>query len=339
MYPAKAPVITTRIEQRIRRGFYQDTLPVNELLQNEFQVAKQTLTEALRPLFTAGVLSCTSPRSGIQIVRNKLQTGTIAVVSGTDIGLEDRKLIREIQLDNFAVKLFLPSDTVKFHKEDADKFCGILFINSALTKDIADEIKRLKVPFVSCNRIDFADNVSWIDYNQEANMRFIIEYLLERNYRRLGFFYSSPLVGFNEHSMKIVRRLKREYGLPTTFYDRFVSNINRPAIAELNKLLNRCADKNEYPEVLIGKSNFVSELTKFAPSVFPSKMKFIYHRAFRERIPPEEGAYSFYFSRINWHLWLQGYQLLREMMLAPSNNTVRRFMPNRILIDTPIPTK
>ena len=63
MYPPKVQTITCRIEQRIRRGFYRDLLPVNDILQNEFHAARQTITRALRPLFASGLLECKSPQA------------------------------------------------------------------------------------------------------------------------------------------------------------------------------------------------------------------------------------------------------------------------------------
>ncbi len=337
MFPAKAPAITVQIEQRIRRGFYQDTLPVNDFLQNEFMAAKQTVTEALRPLFASGVLQCSSPRNGIRIDREKLQTGTIAVVSGVDMGLEDRTLVREMKLDKFSVRVFLPSDFVKFRAEEAEKFCGVLFINSALTVEMAAELEKRKVPFVSCNRTDFAPEVSSIDYNQEANIRFVLEYLMSRNYRKIGFFYTSPLKGYNLESMKIVRRQKRELGLPVEFFDRFTADWDKSAERELEKLIGKCYREKSFPEILVAKYNAVPQLTRVIDkSIFPGKMHFIFHRAQRERIPAVPGVYTFYFSRSNWHLWLMGYELLRERMLYPERKVQHRYAPVRIIMDNPV---
>ena len=340
MYPPKVQTITFRIEQHIRRGFYHDLLPVNDILQNEFHAARQTITRAPRPLFASGLLECQSPRSGIRINRDKLSYGTIAIVSGANMINEEKNLVKEITRDDFDVKVFMPSDCEKFHIEDAKRYCGILLINSSLTKEIAVQLQRLGVPFVACNRISFSPDVSYVDYDQESHMRILMKNLLEQGYCRFAFFYFSPLQGYNKQSMIIVRKLKREYGLPIESYDRFTAALNKPVDDELKKFLWLCSKGKKFPEILIGTRNLSYEIQQVKEQgeiALPDHFRFLFHRGKNVRISPLPWVYTYYFSSPNWRLWLRSYELLRERMLIPESKPVIRLQINPLIWDHPIP--
>ena len=123
---------------------------------------------------------------------------------------EEKNLVKEITRDYFGVKVFLPSDSEKFRIEDAGQYCGILFLNSALSRETAERLQQMRLPFAACNRISFPPGVSYIDHDQEKHVRILLNDLLKLGYRRIGFFYSSPLQGYNELAMKIIRKVKRE---------------------------------------------------------------------------------------------------------------------------------
>lgn len=341
MYPPKVQTITCRIEQRIRRGFYRDLLPVNDILQNEFHAARQTITRALRPLFASGLLECKSPRCGIRIRREKLNYGTIAIVSGEDMIREEKNLVKEITRDYFGVKVFLPSDSEKFRIEDAGQYCGILFLNSALSRETAERLQQMRLPFAACNRISFPPGVSYIDHDQEKHVRILLNDLLKLGYRRIGFFYSSPLQGYNELAMKIIRKVKRECGLPVEVYDRFAAARNKPADEELKKFLQICAKGKNLPEILIAKRNFapiILQWQKQSGINLPENFRFLFHRGRNERISTFPWVFTFYFSSPNWRLWLCGYELLRERMLFPDSRPVTRLQTNHLVLDRPIPS-
>lgn len=340
MHPPKVQTITCRIEQRIRRGFYRDLLPVNAILQNEFHAARQTITRALRPLFASGLLECRSPRCGIRICREKLNYGTIAIVSGVDMIREEKNLVKEISRDYFGVRVFLPTDSEKFRVEEADQYCGILFLNSALTRETGEYLQRKRLPFVACNRISFLPDVSYIDQNQEHHIRVLVKILQDLGYRRIGFFYSSPLKGYNEQAMKIVRKVKRECGLPAEAYDRFATAWNKPVKEELKKYLRLCAGGKNFPEILIAKENLTQSILQWQKQTgirLPENFRLLFHRGRNERVSAFPWVYTFYFSSPNWRLWLCGYELLRERMLFPDSRPVIRLQTNRLILDRPLP--
>lgn len=329
-------MIAARIEQRIRRGFYRDSLPVNETLQNEFRVARQTITCALRLLFRAGILRCTSPRNGIQIVRENINSGTIAIVSNHEIGWEDKALLKEIMLDGFEYKMFDLEEFEKNLEADIAKFCGFLFLNSSLRRETADTLSAANIPFVACNKITWSTQTSCVDYDEEANIRYLLKYLTKQNYRRIGFFYSSPLECYNKSAMKMVRCLKRECGLPLFASDRFVFSEKESVKEELKRFLNLCLKKKSFPDALIVKSNFCHEIFSFAKESgieIPDTFKLVYLRARQERVPAYPWVLPFHVSPPNWRLWLQGYEILRGRILAPESAPVRQWVSSKIILE------
>ena len=163
MFPSKAPFITAEIERRIRLGFYQGKLPSNDMLRNEFLVARQTLTEALRPLFVRKLLSCESARGGILIHPENLMTGVIAVVSGAGYSKDEDNLAKAIHQDGLSVLKIRKNKENPFSNFIPERLCGVLFLNSSLDRSTADFLQAKKIPFLSCNIIPFLSGVPYID--------------------------------------------------------------------------------------------------------------------------------------------------------------------------------
>ena len=194
MYPAKSPGITVEIERRIRRGLYTERLPDNGSLQSEFKVARQTMTEALRPLVARGVLRCRSSRTGLEIDTSALVTGRILIVSGV-LSADTERLQREIHLDGF-LPVFCAGPTFQSFRQTLAELqpVGVLFMNSALTVEMANLLEKKGIPFVSCNQLPIlSPAVNSIDYDLECDMRWLLEPLMNAGYRRITFFF---LVGW-----------------------------------------------------------------------------------------------------------------------------------------------
>ena len=187
MFPSKAPFITAEIEHRIRLGFYHEKLPPNMALQNEFLVARQTLTEALRPLFSMGILSCESARSGIRIHPENLMKGVIAVVSGSGYSKDEDNLSGSIHQDGFSVLKIRKSGENPFRDSIPERLCGVLFINSSLDRTTALFLKERKIPFISCNIIPFLPGIPYIDYDNPALYRLQLETFVKKGFRRISF--------------------------------------------------------------------------------------------------------------------------------------------------------
>ena len=335
LHPPKAITIAAEIESRICRGFYTRRLPTTDILRNEFQAARQTITDALKLLSDIGVLTSSAPRNGVRISDKRFSSGTIAIVSGSDILRDDLVLTKEIIQDGFKTKIYYPSDKEKFSPENAAQFAGVLFINSSLTADIADALNARKIPFVSCNRITYSKDISFIDYDQEQLIRFMLKYFSERNFHRISFFYSSILHGYNKESMRLVRKVKRELGLPISAYDHFTASPECSISDNFTSFMNLSLKKEALPEVLIAKRGLLNELETFAQThqiVYPENFHFVFHRLKSERIPKLPWVHTFIYSYPNWRLWIQGYKLLREKILVPSGPPQHKNIPQKIII-------
>ena len=282
MFPSKAPFITAEIEHRIRLGFYHEKLPPNVALQNEFLVARQTLTEALRPLFAMGIISSESARGGIRIHPENLTHGVIAVVSGSGYSKDEDNLSLVMRLDGFSVL------KIRKGKEENPFCCGLpsrlrgaIFISSALDKPTAVFLREKGIPFISCNIVSFLPGIPYIEYDNPALYRLLMERLIRKGYRRISFFKASHLEGYNEQAGKHIRKLKKEFGLPIEIQDRFNSRPEDSLTFSLDRYISCFRGRNLPPEVLITDLNVAPQFRQICSSGnigFPESMIFLYHR-------------------------------------------------------------
>ena len=339
MYPSKAPFITAEIERRIRHGFYHGKLPSNDTLRNDFLVARQTLTEALRPLFVQKLLSSKSPRGGILIHPENLMKGVIAVVSGSGYNKDEDNLAGAIHQDGFSVLKIRKSRENPFRDSIPERLCGVLFLNSSLDRSTADFLQAKKIPFLSCNIIPFLSGVPYIDYDNPALYELLIGTLSEKGYRKISFFKTSRLEGYNELSGKAIRQLKRKFGFAVTPCDRFTAEPEDSVQSSLRKYIALCRKKNDFPEVLIPDFNLAGPYSQICRGTFPDRMIFLYHRARSGSPSILENVYSYYSLEMSWRLWLRGYQLLREIIFGRNPKTVHRLVERKIAFDREIPEK
>ena len=339
MFPSKAPFITAEIEHRIRLGFYHEKLPPNMALQNEFLVARQTLTEALRPLFVRKLLSSESTRGGILIHPENLMKGVIAVVSGSGYSKDEDNLAGAIHQDGFSVLKIRKSEENPFRDSIPERLCGVLFLNSSLDRSTADFLQAKKIPFLSCNIIPFLSGVPYIDYDNPVLYELLIGILSEKGYRKISFFKTSRLEGYNELSGKAIRQLKRKFGFAVTPCDHFTAEPEDSVPSSLRKYIALCRKENDFPEVLIPDFNLAGSYSQICRGAFPDRMIFLYHRA-RSVTPSNlKNVYSFYSLEMSWRLWLRGYQLLREIIFGRNPKTIHQLVERRIAFDREIPEK
>ncbi len=341
MFPSKAPFITAEIERRIRLGFYQGKLPANDKLRNEFLVARQTLTDALKPLFARGLLSCASPRDGVRIRPENLTRGVIAVVSGYNYTSDEKNLLLDIHQDGFtALKIRKTGSDPCSHwlPENSD---GVMFINSSLDRETAQFLRERKIPFISCHLIPFLPGLPYIDYDNPALYDLLLTTLERKGYQRIGFFHNSRLEGYNARAAGEIRRLKRRHSLPVGHYDRIVIPPGTPAAEALKKYIAACRTKESFPEVLISDFDISRQFRQICAetgAACPVRL-LLYHRS-RSAAPPEsDDLCSFYSLEMGWRLWVQGYRLLREIIFGRDPKSVHTLVPRRIAFDRDIPEK
>lgn len=172
MSAAKFASITVDIERRVRQGSYSGRLPTTLALAEEFGVARQTITNALRPLVERGLLAPAGKRGMLIAASVPRQNSLIGIVTGLtsdEIAFyhPEAATLELIEREGFeAMVLGLPQgyrwrDPARFFRF-ADQFAGILFAQSSLTAEISFYLDAKKVPFLSCNRLPVYPQLNYV---------------------------------------------------------------------------------------------------------------------------------------------------------------------------------
>ena len=321
MYQAKVPIIAAEIERMIRRGIYDEKLPPVTALQQEFNTAKQTITEAVKILASRNIVKTESKRGGVRILRENLQGGTILIVSRSDCRPLLAKLAKEIRADGLKPQYLTLSKSLFVSKELPENLRGVLFINSALTVEWAECLIRKKIPLVSCNQLFSSPRVDMFDFDLEHDLNWLIQSQIARGYRHISLFYSGFLEGFNDFLWRIFRKIKRRYGLPCESYDDIPVQWSENPYNKLKYTFSQMQRKKQYPEVMISffdVRNFLSEAIETSGIELPENFRLVMMRSFSK--PMEKtvaGVSTFYMKTPMSPLWTAGYNRLRELMFSP----------------------
>ena len=330
MFTSKAPSITAEIERRIRRGYYTGHLPDNARLQREFKVARQTMTEALRPLVARGILHCRTPRNGLEIHPENVLRGNILIISPSN---NIEQLDREMLQDGFTPKLCRPCTLAQFREHLKKPLSGVLFFASTMNVDMAHLLIERGIPFVSCNKLPIiSSEVNTIDYDLDADLNWFLSCLMQNGYRRVGIFPYGRMEGYNEYLLKAFRRIKRNLGLPLEAYDRITFPWDMPLRERLKRLLDSMHKGNCFPQAIFSLYDLRQDMVALAQSLgypLPKNMLVacLVSRNNQSISTPSNFliANSIY---SQWRLWTDGYSLLRELMLGlharPQQRTVTR---------------
>ncbi len=320
MYPSKVPGITAEIERRIRRGIYTEKLPPVSVLQAQFSVAKQTVTESIRLLAERGIVKSGAKRCGVKICREYLKDGKILLVYRGESTSLLAKLKNEIKQDGLTlVPVTLGKNTSPFFQEDIR---GVIFIHSTLTVELAELLIRIGIPFVSCNQLFSSPKVDTIDFDLDQDLNWMVQSLVTRGYRRIGLFYSGSLEGFNDFFWKRFRQIKRRYGLPCESYDDIAVNWDDTHYNRLKYTFSEIQRRKCCPEAMISFFDLrstVADAIAESGIRLPEKFLFLIMRSYSIPNPvPRHGLYTFYMKPVISNLWITGYERLRELMFAPA---------------------
>lgn len=322
MYPPKVPAVISKLERAIRQGDYGTHLPATSILQKEFALARQTVTEAVRQLRRLGLVCCSNRRGGMIIHRENLQSGTIAIVSREKDNLQRSKLFARIHADGLHPSVYsldtLPLDRNAFPKN----LRGILFINSTMTVAWAKYLQSEHIPFVSCNSLFASPPIDMVDFSVDDNIERMVKYLLQYGKRRIGLFYSGRTEGFNELFWRGIRKVKKKYHLPREPYDDIRINWKDSYQQKLERTLKRMKQLNSFPEALISFCDirdFLDEALQNTGTVLPANFLFLVQRPRSKKVlNPKPGIVTFHAKEKNPLQHLAGYERLRELMFAPA---------------------
>ena len=327
-YPALAAVL----EKRIAHGVYRDKLPTVRELASEFQVSKQTVTLALRPLIQSGLLK-PDGRRGIRIAQQEKMSGIIAIVGKGDMSiLETDRRLKELQAqisrDGFESILIGVTDWISSRnlcKLLGNHFSGIIFTNSTLSYEIAEYLDEEKIPFVSCNRLPVYPRINCVETNWSGTLRQIARDFARRGYRKMALFFHGRLEGYNVIVRKEWKKIKEELGLPLMPADRIRLDYSAPTFDNLRKYLEILREQKEYPELLIfwpGLDEEKLELLTESPLRVPASTRILACARIGVRYP--EQVMTFSEGDCYHEILSAAYQALREVMIAPTTRKIHR---------------
>ena len=321
MYQAKIPAVTAEIERRIRRGIYDTKLPPVVSLQQEFSVARQTITDSVKLLAQRGIVKTESRRGGVRICRENLCGGTLLIISRSDCRSLLTNLSKEIKADGLTPRNITLSKSRMFRSEIPDDLRGVLFVNSALTVEWAEFLIQKKIPLVSCNQLFSSPQVDMFDFDLEYDINFLVQSLIARGYRRIALFYSGFLEGFNDYFWRIFRKIKRRYALPCESYDDIPVQWEETPHNKLIYTFTQMQKKKQYPEVMLSFfaiRDLIPDAIAKSGIKLPGNFQFVILRPHSQPIPETvPGISTFYMKSPMYPLWSAGYSRLRELMFSP----------------------
>ena len=199
MQISKHTEITKQIEQSIRDSEYNDMLPTVRLLSNRFQVSTRTMTKALKPLVTKGLIIPDGTR-GCFINRQRYirpRTGIIGIFYHSNIDRLDFEkapllatLKHAIEKDGYKPLFMNIHDNmndfgdINFWK--SNWVDGYIFIYSSINKELACSLKQHGVPFVVADRLPPEYGANWVDFDSVETIRRIVDSLYASGRRKIA---------------------------------------------------------------------------------------------------------------------------------------------------------
>jgi DNA-binding LacI/PurR family transcriptional regulator len=199
MQISKHTEITRQIEKSIRDSEYDEMLPTVRLLSDRFKVSTRTLSKALKPLVTKGLIIPDGTR-GCLINRQqhiRPQTGIVGIFYYSDSDKLDfgnatllAPLKNAIEQDGYK-PLFMNAyhnindfGDINFWK--SNWVDGYIFIYSAINKKLACSLKKYAVPFVVANSLPPECGANWVEFDSAKAIRQIVDSLYAKGYRKIG---------------------------------------------------------------------------------------------------------------------------------------------------------
>lgn len=283
MSTARYPAITAEILRRIRSGVYVDRIPSTRALAKEFKSAKQTITNALRPLLESGVIKAKVPEGLVPVVTVKAaerpRIGVVCQAREENMLRSTLfKVIRKL-LDEGGYELELmcfPDGLPALNPERVFKgeFAGVIFRDSLISLELAEYFAQRNVPVVSCNLMPLIPALNYVEIDVFAVYRELADHLIKCNYRKVSWFFASQLESYGVFARRSWRRIQQEKALT-----RFPGDVKvvhqRPskagyAFTEFLLKLHRSRNKPEVVICSLGQpEKYLEKLEEEIPDFLP----------------------------------------------------------------------
>ena len=327
--------IAAELELAIRRGEYHDNI---QILSERFDVAKQTMTNALQLLRSGNILEHHG-RAGMQILRHNLHSGVIAVIgSWNDAHYQEnydsmQPAIAEFEKSGFHVVVMrvLSSSMEFLSKLELSNFAGLIFTRHALTETVAEKLSSRKTPFVSTTRLPLYPNMDYVNFDTDTAVKDLARDLKNAGYRKIALLFPGRSEGYNQLLRKMWKKIKRELDLEILSCDRICHKDELTWEENAVNYFKHIARMPEKPEVLIHYGSYTPERIQLYKNIipdYPANMRIVHvANTADQQLEPENAVFKNASGAVLLHA---AFNLLVERMRSPDAPPVHRLIPYKI---------
>ena len=330
--------IAAELELAIRHAEYGDKLDNIQILADRFDVAKQTMTNALQLLRSCNILEHHG-RSGMRILRENLPSGVIAIIGRWDNEhLQEnydymQPVIAEFEKSgyHFVVMRVLSTSMDFLNQLELSNFAGLIFTKHALTETMAQKLADRKTPFVSITRLPLYPDIDYVNFDTESAVRTLASDLKNAGYRKIALLFASQTEGYNQLLRKMWKKIKRELDLELLSCDRICHKDELTWEENAVNYFRHLSGMEEKPEALIHYGSYAQERIKLYKSVmpdYPANMRIVHVAdGVSNQFEPANAVFE---NAHNSDLLYAAFNLLLERMRSPDAPPVHRLIPYEI---------
>jgi len=346
MQISKHTEITKQIEKSILDSEYGEMLPTVRLLSDRFQVSTRTMSKALKPLVTKGLIIPDGTR-GCLINRQRHirpHTGIIGIFYHSDndrLDFENATLLtplkNAIEKDGYK-PLFMNiqhnvNDFGDINFWKSNWVDGYIFIYSAINKKLACSLKKHDVPFVVANSLPLECGVNWVEFDSAGAIRKIVANLYAKGYRRIGIdFKYIKMPSHRDHIRKSWQEITSEKDIYRADY--FHLPTEKPEICFAEKHARYFLQLPEIPDALIlwhpGAEVFEKEFAS-AGIKYPEDIVFVEEDNYCNR-KPVQNRYPGCFARYDL-LANETWSLFKQVKENPAMEVVNKLVDMELNLD------
>lgn len=329
--------------RRIRSDVYTDRLPSMRELAAEFDIAMQTMFNAVQLLVQIGLL-VPHGSGGMLIDRSKLPCGLVAIAVYDSMPSPDisfKSLTELISSDGYMpIFLGVPRKHQAFVANRLFKadIAGVMFMFSTINPEFCEVLNSQQIPFVSANVMPGVKNVNFVEKNAFDCMEQLVKLLYEKGYRKIAINLVSPLEGYLRYSSCQWRKILKKYDLPYSKYNAFLDEFPVTADDELyeNVAAEPLKNKADLPEAVIHWSGSGIKTVKSYANT--DSLLLLSKNTIKEEYVPENAVrFSTVSNAVQQYqeLW----DLLLSMLIGGAGKTVHRFIDMEYKLHNEIPIK
>ena len=222
MSHAKYIAVSSAIEKDIRAGVYMSRIPSVQALAQKYNVAIQTMHNALKPLVAKGLIKATRHGS---FVNSKVKpfSHRVGVFAESnypepfqDPQLKNLRKFAEADGDELVylgpLRDMLAKNPDFYLHENLD---GYIFLYSNFNLELSAKLREHKIPALICNNLPEELGFDSLDFNHKQWLDDAVGALVAQGCRRIGTLFSRSLDNLLswENEVSTAETLKREYQL------------------------------------------------------------------------------------------------------------------------------